>query len=133
MWTPQGAAAGSDALGMMASLLEALAEPHPARHVRDRGKTKDVGRSLRGVLGYVARRRAQQCDSVRESHGAAERVNRGAVRVCVKLDRLARSVRHLTALAAELEARGVDLVARCLTLPAPSCGAISVHPVDPPG
>lgn len=30
--------------------------------------------------------------------------------VCVKLDRLARSVRHLTSLAAELEAFGVDLV-----------------------
>jgi DNA invertase Pin-like site-specific DNA recombinase len=30
--------------------------------------------------------------------------------VCVKLDRLARSVRHLTALAAELQALGVDLV-----------------------
>ena len=30
--------------------------------------------------------------------------------VVVKLDRLARSVRHLTALAAELDALGVDLV-----------------------
>src|SRR6516165_1277578 len=32
------------------------------------------------------------------------------VLACTKLDRLARSVRHLTALAAELEALGIDFV-----------------------
>lgn len=41
---------------------------------------------------------------------AAARRREVSVVACVKLDRLARSVRHLTELAAELEALGVDLV-----------------------
>jgi len=41
---------------------------------------------------------------------AAARKRQVDVVVCVKLDRLARSVRHLVALAKELEALGVDLV-----------------------
>ena len=57
-----------------------------------------------GVSGRRDRRPA--LDELLE---AARRREIGAVAV-VKLDRLARSVRHLTALAAELEALGVDLV-----------------------
>ena len=41
---------------------------------------------------------------------AAVRRREGDAGAAVKLDRIARSVRHLTALAAELEALGVDLV-----------------------
>lgn len=41
---------------------------------------------------------------------AAARRRRIDAIACTKLDRLARSVRHLTALAAELEALGVDIV-----------------------
>ncbi len=41
---------------------------------------------------------------------AAARARRLDVVACVKLDRLARSTRHLVTLAAELEALGVDLV-----------------------
>lgn len=41
---------------------------------------------------------------------AAARRRHVDVVVCIKLDRLARSVRHMVALAAELEALGVDLV-----------------------
>jgi DNA invertase Pin-like site-specific DNA recombinase len=42
---------------------------------------------------------------------AAVRARRVDVVICVKLDRLARSTRHLVTLAADLEALGVDLVA----------------------
>ena len=57
-----------------------------------------------GVSGAKARRPAldQLMDDARR--------RRFDVVAVVKLDRVARSVRHLTALAAELEALGVDLV-----------------------
>ena len=52
----------------------------------------------------------------RDRRPALDRLMDGARRgqfdavACTKLDRLARSVRHLTALGAELEALGVDLI-----------------------
>ena len=58
----------------------------------------------RGISG--ARDRLPALDGLM---GAVRRREVDAV-VCVELDRLARSVRHLTALAAELEPLGVDLV-----------------------
>jgi DNA invertase Pin-like site-specific DNA recombinase len=57
-----------------------------------------------GVSGAKARRPAL------DAMMAAARKRKIDAVVCVKLDRLARSVRHLTALGAEFEALGVDLV-----------------------
>jgi DNA invertase Pin-like site-specific DNA recombinase len=58
----------------------------------------------RGVSGAKSRRPA--LDRLQ----ADARRRRFDVVACVKLDRLARSVRHLTGMAAEFEALGVDLV-----------------------
>ncbi len=58
----------------------------------------------KGVSGARDRRRAL------DSMLAAVRRRQVSAVVVTKLDRVARSVRHLTALAAELEALGVDLV-----------------------
>ncbi len=57
-----------------------------------------------GISGSADRRPA-----LNEMIAAAHRREFDAV-ACVKLDRLARSVRHLTTLAAEFEALGIDLV-----------------------
>lgn len=78
---------------------------------------------LADLRAYAKRRRLRAVEYVDEGvSGARDRrpalddllaaVRRREVDavICVKLDRLARSVRHLTALAGELEALGVDLV-----------------------
>jgi DNA invertase Pin-like site-specific DNA recombinase len=83
----------------VAPQVEALRSYGSARGLQVVGEFVDEG-----VSGSKDRRPALD-----EMLAAAHRREFDAV-ACVKLDRLARSVRHLTTLAAEFEALGVDLV-----------------------
>ena len=83
----------------VAPQLDALRAYAGARQLEIVGEFVDLG-----VSGAKARRPALDDLLDRAKRRAFDAV------VCVKLDRLARSVRHLTALAAEFEALGIDLV-----------------------
>ncbi len=85
---------------------------------------QSVGPQLDALRAYAVARRLEVVEEfldegfsgARDRRPALDRLMAAAKRrefetlVVVKLDRLARSTRHLTALAAELEALGVDLV-----------------------
>ena len=79
--------------------LDALRQYAQARSLEVQGEYVD-----HGISGAKARRPALD-----ELVAAARKREIDAL-VVVKLDRLARSVRHLTGLGAELEALGVDLI-----------------------
>ena len=94
------------ALYARVSTTDQTVEPqlHTLREYAQRRGADAVEYTDHGVSGAKDRRPALD----RLLH-AARRREVGAV-VCVKLDRLARSVRHLTQLAAELDSLGVELV-----------------------
>ena len=87
------------------------AEQHPEAQLH-RLREYGAARGVKAVLEFVDKAQSGRKDSrpaLDQLLAAAKRREVDAIAV-VKLDRLARSVRHLTQLAGELEALGVDLI-----------------------